>query len=107
MASDRLSGTAADHSCESWDEGDGNGTGGKGQLTGSSGASWALCSLCAKLLGGPLWFLHRCLGQGEEWTDPFFVQRSNTEKKDAQRLDTVGESVLSSPSDLEFLMTVF
>lgn len=34
----------------------------------------------------PLWFLHCCLEQGEEWTDPFFVQRSNTEKKDAQRL---------------------
>lgn len=62
---------------ESWDGGDGNGTRGKGQLTGSSGAPWALCAVCAKLLGGPLWFLHCCLGQGEEGTDPFFVQRSN------------------------------
>lgn len=29
---------------ESWDGGDGNGTRGKGQLTSSSGAPWALCA---------------------------------------------------------------
>lgn len=56
----------------SWDGG------GAGQLAGRAlGAPWAWCVCCAKLLGGPLWFLHCCLGQSEEWTDPFFVQRSS------------------------------
>lgn len=47
--------------------GDENGTREERQLSGRVlGAPWTLCVFCAKLLGGPMWFLHCCFGQGAE-----------------------------------------
>lgn len=45
-----------------------------------------MCIFCAKLLGGPPWFLHWCVGQGEEWTLSLSRKQWGTQRKHAERL---------------------